>query len=215
MKALEIEQDNQTFRLVSADEELGSARIIFGGSFDPPHRGHRALLDCLLARFPEAKISLIPVHHHAFGKKLTPFSLRVMWCKALAADLSERIEVDDVESRLDGRSISTARYFREQEPTVRLVWAIGSDLLSSLSKWGEAAALSQLVEFCVFQRGGEVIDGRQTASPLVMPRISSTELRRDLRQGLVMESGLPDVLKPLFLKENPYLDQTDSKEFSD
>ena len=30
-----------------------------------------------------------------------------------------------------------------------------------------------------------------------------------------MESGLPDVLKPLFLKENPYLDQTDSTEFSD
>ena len=214
-KALEIEQDNQTFRLVSADEELGSARIIFGGSFDPPHRGHRALLDCLLDRFPEAKISLIPVHRHAFGKKLMPFSLRVSWCKALAADLSERIEVDEVESRLDGRSISTVRYFREQEPTVRLVWAIGSDLLSSLSKWGEAAALSQLVEFCVFQRGGEAIDGSQTASPLVMPRISSTELRRDLRQGLVMESGLPDVLKPLFLKENPYLDQTDSTEFSD
>ena len=95
-KALEIEQDNQTFRLVSADEELGSARIIFGGSFDPPHRGHRALLDCLLTRFPEAKISLIPVHHHAFGKNLTPFSLRVSWCNALAADLSERIEVDDI-----------------------------------------------------------------------------------------------------------------------
>ena len=56
------------------------------------------------------------------------------------------------------------------------VWAIGSDLLSSLSKWGEAAALSQLVEFCVFQRGGEAIDGSQTASPLVMPQIPSTEL---------------------------------------
>ncbi|MEC8051737.1 MAG: nicotinate-nicotinamide nucleotide adenylyltransferase [Myxococcota bacterium] len=214
MKALEIEQDNQTFRLVSADEELGSARIIFGGSFDPPHRGHRALLDCLLTRFPQAKISLIPVHHHAFGKKLTPFSSRVSWCKALAADLSERIEVDDIESRLDGRSISTARYFHEQEPTVRLVWAIGSDLLPTLSTWGEAAALSQLVEFCVFQRGGEPIDERQAVSPLVMPQISSTELRRDLRQGRVMESGLPAALKPLFLKENPYLDQTDSTEFS-
>ena len=116
---------------------------------------------------------------------------------------------------MDGRSISTARYFREREPTVRLVWAIGSDLLPSLSTWGEANALSQLVEFCVFQRGGEPIDEHHTASPLVMPQISSTELRRDLRQGLVMESGLPDVLKPLFLKENPYLDQTDSTQFSD
>ena len=61
--------------------------------------------------------------------------------------------------------------------------------------WGEAAALSQLVEFCVFQRGGEPIDERQV-SPLVMPQISSTELRRDLRQGRVMESGLPAALKP-------------------
>ena len=207
-KALEIEQDKPAFRLVASDEDLGFARILFGGSFDPPHDGHCALLTCLLERFPKAKISLIPVHNHAFGKKLAPFKHRLKWCQTLADALSERIEVDAIESRLDGSSISTARYFHSQEPTTRLVWAIGSDLVPSLSQWREASALSELIEFCVFQRGGQLIDERQVASPLVMPEISSTELRRDLRQGRVLESALPEVLKPLFLKENPYLDQT-------
>ena len=69
VKALEIEQDNQTFRLVSADEELGSARIIFGGSFDPPHRGqNRALLDCLLTRFPKRRSRSSPCTITPSGK---------------------------------------------------------------------------------------------------------------------------------------------------
>ena len=54
-------------------------------------------------------------------------------------------------------------------------------------------------EFCVFQRGGEPSMAAGGES-IVMPQISSTEHRRELHQGRVMESGLPAV-ETAFLKK--------------
>ena len=185
---------------------LGEARILFGGSFNPPHIGHQALLEALDARFSRATLTLIPVHTHAFGKALVPFATRLRWCEVLADSISERIEVTDVEQSLDGSSLRTVEHFRALEPTRRLVWAIGSDLLQSLSSWRGAASLARRVEFCVFQRGGAVVDETLVVSPTVLPEISSSELRSQLARGEIAQSALPEVLKPHFLKDNPYLD---------
>ena len=205
-RALEIELDSQTFRLVTPSDQLQGARILFGGSFNPPHLGHQALLKNLVHAFPEATPTLVPVHTHAFGKNLAPFESRYRWCQRLADSISTEIEVTDVESRLDGRSVSTAQYFSEAEPRRRLVWVIGSDLLKTLPSWSQSERLSELVEFCVFQRGGALTDDHLVASSVTFPEVSSTELRADLARGRVSESALPEVLKAYFLKENPYLD---------
>ena len=186
--------------------ELDNARILYGGSFDPPHVGHQAILSALLGRFPDATISMVPAHTHAFGKTLQDFESRLAWCRVLANDLSPRIEVTDIEKTLDGSSVATVRSFRAQEPDRRLVWVIGSDLVESLPRWRGAPQLSQLVEFCVFKRVGSSVESEKLVSPNAMPEVSSTQLRGALALGKVEDSALPDALKSTFLKDNPYVD---------
>ena len=205
--ALEIELNSLTFHLVSSGESLQGARLLFGGSFNPPHIGHEALLGNMVEGFPDATLTLIPVYNHAFGKHLVPFDLRLRWCKLLAQSMSSQIEVSDIESRLDGSSLSTVKYFAELEPDRRLVWVIGSDLLPTLASWRGAAQLSQLVEFCVFQRRGASVDENLITRLVSLPEISSTELRGELADGRIPQGKLPKALVQDFLKDNPYLDQ--------
>ena len=205
--ALEIELDSLTFRLVSPTDALFGARLLFGGSFDPPHIGHQALLESLTTEFPDATLTLIPVHKHAFGKTLAPFEFRYRWCELLAKSIDSRIEVSNIESSLDGSSLSTAQHFHALEPGRRLVWVIGSDLLPTLSGWTGANILSQLVEFCVFQRAGARASKSSVSRAVDLPEISSTDLRADLACGNVPRNGIPKVILDDFLKDNPYLDQ--------
>jgi len=205
--ALEIELDSLTFRLVSPTDALSGARLLFGGSFDPPHIGHQALLESLVSEFPDATLTLIPVHTHAFGKTLAPFELRYRWCELLAKSIDSRIEVSNIESSLDGSSLSTVQHFHALEPDRRLVWVIGSDLLPTLTGWKGAHALSQLVEFCVFQRAGARASKSSVSRQVNLPEISSTDLRVDLARGNVPKQGIPKVILENFLKDNPYLDR--------
>lgn len=206
-RALEIELDSFTFRLVSPSDALLGSRLLFGGSFDPPHIGHQALLESLVSEFPDATLTLIPVHTHAFGKNLAPFESRHRWCELLAKSISSRIEVSDIEATLDGSSLSTVQHFQALEPDRRLVWVIGSDLLPTLSGWKGAEVLSQLVEFCVFQRAGARTSRSSVSREVNLPEISSTDLRVDLARGTVPKRGIPKVILEDFLKDNPYLDR--------
>ena len=204
--ALASEAHTPRFRFVAGDSCLGDGRILYGGSFDPPHLGHQAILTALLRLFPSAAISMIPAHTHAFGKELQDYERRLGWCRDVANDLSSRIEVSDVERSLDGSSLATVRYFRAQEPERRLIWVIGSDLVDSLPRWRGASSLANLVEFCVFRRVGSSVDPGILVDSEAMPDVSSTELREALAVGMIRGSALPEVLKTTFLKDNPYLD---------
>ena len=205
--ALEIELDSLTFRLVPPGDALLGSRLLFGGSFDPPHIGHQALLESLVSEFPGATLTLIPVHTHAFGKKLAPFESRYRWCELLGKSISSRIEVSNIESSLDGSSLSTVQHFQALEPDRRLVWVIGSDLLPTLSGWKGASVLSQIVEFCVFQRAGARASKSSVSREVNLPEISSTDLRADLACGNVPKYGIPKAILEDFRKDNPYLDR--------
>lgn len=173
---------------------------LFGGSFDPPHLGHELAALYVLEAFPVDALWFVPCFLHPFEKKLAPFADRVAMCQLVAQSLGPRAQVCTIEQDLGGPSytIDTVQALRRLHPGHELSLVIGTDLLRERDRWRAAADLYQLIRFVVIARGG--VDRNEAEQQktlallkphtdlwnpdgLVMPQVSSTAVRDQLRTG--------------------------------
>ena len=129
---------------------------LFGGSFDPVHRGHlhlaglaREALDLQEVRFLPCRIS-----PHKAGLEPAAAADRVEMLRRATADLAWAV-VDDCELGREGPSFSyaTAEALRARFPAARLFWLMGGDQWDALPQWRHPERLAACVEFIVFARG--------------------------------------------------------------
>ena len=103
--------------------------LLFGGTFDPPHNGHMALLSaCLAAVRPHRALVMpagVPPHKQASA---TPGLLRAEMCGCFKA-LSPCVEVSRWELGKGGRNytVDTLRMLKNTFPGARLHLCLGSD----------------------------------------------------------------------------------------
>lgn len=161
---------------------------IFGGSFDPPHVGHVLAASWVLSTAEVDALVVIPALAHAFGKPLAPFAHRRRMTELAFAPLRGVI-VSDLEARLGGASytVRTLEELARRHPDVSLQLVIGSDLVDEVPRWHEGHRVPQLAELLVVGRGGYA-DGEEQ---LVMPEVSSTDVRERLRAGRSAEGLVP------------------------
>lgn len=107
---------------------------ILGGSFDPPHRGHKATAKRLLRLFNFDQIWLMPLFQHPFNKSLSPSTSRFEMTKYLE---NNKIKISDLELKRKSVSytIDTLNLLRDQRPQDKFVWIIGTDQVASFAKW--------------------------------------------------------------------------------
>lgn len=153
----------------------------FGGSFDPPHVGHAMVAAWLIWTDQVDEVWLVPVSQHAFGKRSTEFPVRLRWCEALAESLGPRVRVSDIEGEMAGPSYTFRTLCELQsrfsEHSFRPI--LGSDLVSTLSKWHRGDELQARFPPIFVNRAGypKAVDGP------VFPEISSSEVRARLVEG--------------------------------
>jgi len=164
-------------------------RAVFGGSFDPPHVGHVLAAAWVLSTSPVDEILVIPTFEHVFGKRLTPFAHRLRMCELAFAPL-RRVRVLDLEARLGGASatVRTLEALKREEPRVELHLIVGSDLVGEIPRWTEGHRIPELASLLVVGRGGHEDGVRRD---VVIPEISSTEIRERLRAGKSVEGLVP------------------------
>ncbi len=162
---------------------------VYGGSFNPPHVAHAMVCAWLLWTRRVDAVWLVPVYRHAFegihDKALAPFDLRLAWCRALVADVlpagDDRLAVLDVEAHLPVPSytIDTLRHLLDAHPGHDFVPVVGADVLPQLPRWRDWPALrAQFPPIVVGRVGYDNPDGA-----VVFPEVSSSEIRRRLRDG--------------------------------
>src|SRR5512147_412414 len=110
---------------------------IFGGTFDPIHRGHIAVARSAAARFQLGKIYFVPadIPPHKLKQPLTPYYHRfAMVALALAGEkkflpsLLEAPEVIQAEGKLASYSIDTVKRFKQSlKKSDHLFFLIGID----------------------------------------------------------------------------------------
>jgi nicotinate-nucleotide adenylyltransferase len=179
---------------------------LFGGSFNPPHMGHVFIAAHVLATEPIGQVWLLPCHEHAFGKGLAPFDLRARMLEAVARPFGGRARVDLIERDLGGtsRTIDTVRELRRRHPGRRFAWVGGADLLEELPRWKEPEALARLVRFILLPRRG--VSEPDGGRPLLLPDISSTEVRARAARRLSLTGWVPEGARALIEHHQLYQD---------
>ncbi|QOY54282.1 nicotinate (nicotinamide) nucleotide adenylyltransferase [Candidatus Sulfurimonas marisnigri] len=172
---------------------------LFGGSFDPPHIGHEAIVTALINFKDVEKIIVMPTFLNPFKSKFyAPSSLRLKWLKDIFGDY-ENVEISsyEVEQAKAVPTIETVKYLLKSYKKIYLV--IGADNLLSLNKWHRYSELKELVTFVIAPRDGIEISPNFLKLD-VDKKISSTRLREHVELSKLPKTIAKEIYK--YYKEN-------------
>ncbi len=112
--------------------------LVYGGTFDPPHKGHRNLVDAAFREAPFDRLLLIPsyIPPHKSHSPSLPFEIRKGLLLDRFGDLPG-VEVLDVEQQREGKSytVDTVQQLEQLYPGDTLHFLIGSDMFLSFERW--------------------------------------------------------------------------------
>ena len=130
---------------------------IFGGTFNPPHNGHKKLAREFAGRLSLDLLLIVPdyIPPHKEASVLAGEEDRFNMCR-LCFDDSIML-VSDIEIKRKGRSytVNTLEELKAKYPDDELYFLMGSDMLLSFHRWREPERILDYAVICA----GERIDG--------------------------------------------------------
>ncbi len=183
---------------------------VYGGSFDPVHKGHKLLAENLSREINADKVFIIPAATSPFKKgSFASDEDRLNMCRlSFSEDL---FEISDLEIKRGGKSytIDTVSEIKKLYPQDKLYLFMGDDMLLSFHKWYK---FDEILKLCTLVCGCRTEDGEKLSQMKAYAEnvldlkeneivicesepieTSSTEIREGLKNG---DSG--------FLDENVY-----------
>jgi len=185
---------------------------LFGGSFDPIHRGHIEPVREARRALGLDRVIYLPTARppHKPGRALAPAHARYAMVE-LALLFEECLCASAYELTADrpAYTIETLEHFRGELPDAELFLLIGSDSLADLHHWKRWREIPQAAKLVVLTRPGwdpgtvpldpEVADLARTDRVLLLRQapvdVSATRLRELLAAGLPLPEGaIPDLV---------------------
>ncbi|MBN9307198.1 MAG: nicotinic acid mononucleotide adenylyltransferase [Devosia sp. 67-54] len=151
-------------RLQVPHAEPGMRIGLFGGSFNPPHEGHRLVALQCLKRLRLDRVWVLvspgnPLKDHA---ELAPLETRIEQTAKMMDD--PRLVVTGFEAAHHfAYTYQTVRYLHETHPGVRFVWMMGADSLAGFDRWEHWQRIADTMPMAIYARPGSAL--RATKSP--------------------------------------------------
>ena len=179
---------------------------MFGGSFDPVHNDHVALVKVMADSFELDKVVIFPAACSPFKDETGAFDTdRLEMCK-LAFEGDSRFEVSDFEINRGGKSytVNTLRYLQSVYNDAEIFLITGADAFMTLSKWYDADSIFSIAHILTIVRDDDDIDALKEkekdyasfgakCSFISKPvgEISSTKVRDMISEGEDVSAYLP------------------------
>jgi nicotinate-nucleotide adenylyltransferase len=137
---------------------------LFGGSFNPPHRGHVHVSREALKRFALDRVWwLVSPGNPLKTKGPAPLERRMAAARELVTH--PRIKVTDIEAHLGTRyTAQTLERLCALYPGVRFVWLMGADNLAQFHLWQRWEWIMETVPVGVLARPGDRISARTSVA---------------------------------------------------
>lgn len=175
-------------------------RALYGGSFDPVHAGHLAVIDTLLTRGLAAMVHVVPAGRSPLKatppRASGPDRLDLV---SLALGGRERVVLDAREVRDGGvqHTVDSLGALSREHPEDRWRLVIGADHVPQFARWRDPERLLEMAEVVVVARGPVTLEPPLTRRTLVVEDFAhpaeATDLRRRLAAG---ERPGPELLPP-------------------
>lgn len=146
---------------------------LFGGTFDPIHKGHVSMALRLAQALELDGVVLMPtfVPPHKIKENMASAEHRLAMCR-LAAEEHPLLSVSDLELRRGGASftVDTLTALCEEYPDTQWHLLVGADMFTTLRTWHRFSDIAAMAVLCTIAR-----EGTDTAKLLVY----AEELKRD------------------------------------
>lgn len=167
---------------------------VMGGMFDPVHRGHIAAAVAALDTLTLDSLHLVPCARPNHRRAPSASGQHRLKMLELAADVDQRLVVDDRELHRPGVSyaVDTLRSFAAEQPDAALVFVLGWDSFLSLPDWHQWLELFELAHFCAVSRPGKTDPVPPVLQTELMTRRaeSSQSLFRQKSGGIFILDGV-------------------------
>ena len=194
---------------------------LFGGTFDPPHRGHLAIASAAANAFALDNVLFAPVGRQPLKTKrgASAFADRVTMVElACAADVRFEISLVDAprEDKKPNYTVDALRTLRETMSNDTLFNLVGADSFLHVRQWREPERLLELAEWIVVSRPGFSLDGldgmkltteewaRVHVLQGVEEEVSATDLRERLEAGACCTDVLPEAVAAYIERHSLY-----------
>jgi nicotinate-nucleotide adenylyltransferase len=154
---------------------------LFGGSFNPPHEGHRLVALQVMKRLGLDAVWLLvspgnPLKDHA---ELAPLTERVAAARALMRHPAIRVTGFEAAHGFS-YTFETLSFLKRTFPGVRFVWIMGADNLRQLDRWERWEEIVRLMPMAVYVRPGSTRQApvSKAATALARYRIDESDARR-------------------------------------
>ena len=141
---------------------------IYGGSFNPIHKGHLTAAESAARQLGLDRLFLIPASvppHKILSADSADPRQRLEMTVLATAEMSCQVEVLDIELHRTGKSYTsdTLRALKEQYPDDELWLLMGTDMVLSLQTWHEPEVIMSLASIGAFSRTVEGEDAEFAA----------------------------------------------------
>jgi len=156
---------------------------LFGGSFDPPHFGHKSVVEEALRVLDVDKIMVVPTFLNPF-KKESHFTTEERF--NLTKELFESLKsvlIDDYEIKQNKPTTTaqTLTYFQERYNVKYVI--IGADNLENIDMWSEFEWLNRQITWAVASRAGYMLKSDKLRDFKILEvevDLSSTQIRKQI-----------------------------------
>ena len=175
---------------------------LFGGTFDPPHRGHLSVARASAVFLSLEEVLFVPTGRQPLklhGSITTPYESRFAMVELLCAGADKRFAASRLEEPGENNgpnyTIDTLRRFRTGASSAEVFVIVGADSFLDIRRWREPDALLAIAEWIVVSRPGFSLAelgpmrltqeqrGRVHLLETVHEEVSATEIRRRIAAG--------------------------------